>query len=296
MKRNLIASAAVALTLSAPPAFAVPGFDIVVTFLGAGDAQQSWGTGAPIDYTQVQKDAFESAAMFWESKITGYAGSISIPTFEITAALAAEDGEFNSLAYAAPGLTLMEGGFTVPTTGYMQFDADDWGPVGFTSVNDPVDDGTPFTRGELLLQEFIDSVRHEMAHALGFGTLFEDNGVASGRDYTGAEAVAAFNQQFGQNVTKILLDPAEGHWSECWRAVNDPSCIEDQAVDGATNDLELMTPEAVAAATFSDATLAAFRDIGYTTVAINAVPEPATGLLLLGALAGLGFTSRKRTA
>ncbi|MCZ4305670.1 PEP-CTERM sorting domain-containing protein [Zoogloeaceae bacterium G21618-S1] len=285
MKKKLLASAAVALTVSATPAFALPGFDIVINFLGTGDTQPTWGTGTPTDFSQIQKDAFESAAQFWESKISGYQGSISIPTFTITAAFAPEDGEFNSLAYAAPDATLTQDGYTLPTTGYMQFDAQDWGPGD-----------TPFTRGELLLQEFIDSVQHEMAHALGFGTLFTDNGVATGNQYTGALAVAAFNQEFGQNASSILLENGGGHWSECWRAQanGNQNCIDDQNDPNATNDLELMTPYAVANATFSNTTLAAFQDIGYATV--SPVPEPETWLMMLTGLAGLGAVSRRRRA
>ncbi|KAA3653476.1 MAG: PEP-CTERM sorting domain-containing protein [Proteobacteria bacterium] len=286
MKKRLFASAAaMTMALSATPALALPGFDIVINFLEAGDAQPSWGTGAPVSFSTQQKAAFESAAQFWESKITGYQGSISIPTFTITAAFAPEDGEYNSLAYAGPEFIQTSGGFTLPTTGFMQFDSLDWGPGD-----------TPFTRGEFLMQEFIDSVQHEMAHALGFGTLFSDNGVLSGNNYIGAQAVAAFNQEFGQNVSSILLEDGGGHWSECWRAqVNgDPNCVADQSQPNATNDLELMTPYAVANATFSNTTLAAFRDIGYTTV--SPVPEPETWLMMLTGLAGLGVAKRRRSA
>lgn len=284
MKMKLLSSAALALALASPTAFALPGFDITINFLGSGDQQPSWATGAPQDFNAAQKQAFEDAAMFWENLITGYQGNISVPQFTITAAFASEDGEYNSLAYAAVDEIQTQDGFTVPLTGYMQFDYDDWGPSG-----------TPFASGDLSFKEFVDSVQHEMGHALGFGQLFEDNNLMSGTNqYIGAEALAAYNNEFGQNATSILLEEGGGHWSECWRAqaLGVSPCSGDPNSPDYYNDVELMTPYAEPNAVMSNVTLAAFRDMGYTTV--SAVPEPGTWAMMLSGLAMFGALRRRK--
>jgi hypothetical protein len=155
-----------------------------------------------------------------------------------------------------------------------------------------------------------------MAHALGFGTMFEDNNLVdgTGNNYIGANALDAFNDAYSVSVSSILLENGGGHWNECWVAgLGGAACSPEDGspTTGLYNDPELMTPYAVDyAATLSPATIAAFRDLGYETispfaqvsmpVAANitapvpsAVPLPATGLLLLGALGFIPAMRRK---
>jgi hypothetical protein len=157
------------------------------------------------------------------------------------------------------------------------------------------------------------TVLHEIGHALGIGTLWEDNEVyndgnaATGNrtgagnigEYTGANALAAYQAEFiGQGaVTFIPVEQgggggtANGHWNEV-----DGGGGLTGIVDASGNDFrdELMTGWAspVEANTFvSNTTLQSLRDIGFT-LEVAAIPEPSA-LLLLG-LGSMALVLRRR--
>ena len=279
-------------------AMAAP-FDIIVTYVEEGTPQDNDDDGifAPAQaFTARQKQLFGVAETFWETVLTGYTG-IAAPVYNLSASLVPEDGVDGSLAFAGPRSFESVAGTTNPangnefvraTSGIMQFDADDFAPDGGVQTE----------------QLFLDSAIHEVAHALGFGTLFEANGLVDPNDgdlYTGANALNAFNDVNDVSFSSILLEAGGGHWNECWvKEITDEFCDPDFF-----NDPELMTPFAVDfKASLSAATIAAFRDLGYTTIDPRsglglpdvpaAIPLPAGSILLLSGLFGLGAAARRK--
>jgi hypothetical protein len=301
MKKILCCLVWIIFSMGTISASAAPIFDIVVEYKPAGELVDNGAgnTSSPTEeFSDRQKQLFGVAESFWESVITGFQGIVNA-SYNLVAWLTPEDGPDGSLAFAGPRtFETTSSGFDRATSGIMQFDADDFG------VN------ALFPQSEQL---FLDSAIHEIAHALGFGTQFSFNGLvdASGNNYIGTQAVAAFNATNGTSVTSILLEDGGGHWNECWvEGLTAPCAPEDgSSSSGLFNDPELMTPFAVDyPATISAATIAAFSDLGYETIdpftnislpiAANIpaeVPEPGTGLLMFAALLGLYASGVKRS-
>ena len=244
-----------------------------------------------IDYTgpaQFEQE-IRDAADIWESLVTGYqdgtvtarsAGSSFmtgqvVDTLFITADLSAIDGAGGTLGSAGPNeIAIDSAGFTLATDGQMTFDSAD---IMNLSLSE---------REALFL--------HEMAHVMGFGTLWNNNGVyvdGSG-EYTGAGGTEFWQSEFGQMGTpdvELAGGPgtADGHWNEV-----DLGSANTGITDGQGRDLrfEVMTgwlnsgPQLFV----SNMTLGSFEDIGFTTV----VPEPSSSLLL--AASGLLLLRRRR--
>lgn len=159
-------------------------------------------------------------------------------------------------------------------------------------------------------------VRHEIGHALGIGTLWEDNEVyndgnagtgnrtlAGGTpgQYTGANALAAYQDEFDTGATFIPIEldggggTAHGHWNMVTDHFN--PALENQAgfdsdpgdgvaapTDGSGNSLddELMTGVRSGSGFLSETSIQSLIDIGFTLE--PTVPEPSSALL-----AGLGL-------
>lgn len=285
VSRPGIAVASRTVPSPAPPAtgaLAAPAFAIDLTLDLAGlSARQS---------AQARR-AYRAAERFYEMALTGYSvagGNLSpaarvaplgpgLAPVQISAAVAPIDGPGRTLGRAGPTqvsrFTDLTGGrFSFTTQGVMQFDSADVATL-------------------LALGAFDDLVLHEMAHVLGFGLLWGpqfhsgpfslyDKTAAPG-EYTGAQALAMYRQEFDASAQFIPVETGTGmagtdhlHWAQA-----------SQVWSGGLQ--ELMTGFLNLPTYFSRTSLFAFRDLGYATldaVPAIAVPLPAPVGLLGAAL------------
>lgn len=223
--------------------------------------------------TQLQ--VFEDAEDFWETHITGYQDGLNINAVVIDASGTGIDGVGGILGQAGPTAGFFQTAtsgqeFALTTNGIMQFDTADLFNLEVA--------GTLF-----------DVILHEMAHVLGFGTLWELNGLYDGEaapgQYTGQKALAVYNEEFSQNAAfiPVELDGGPGtidaHWDETWA--------------GGSSDI--MTGFLEGPTTISDTTLASFEDLGFTTT-LSAVPLPAPFWLAMFGYGALMVTNRRKKA
>lgn len=230
-----------------------------------------------------QKALFTQAEQFWENTLTGYQPSInpnSLSNIVINAEGVAIDGVGLVLGSAGPSFVWNTGGFTLTAEGNMQFDTADLANLENNGSLESV-------------------ILHEMAHVLGFGTLWEENGVytdGSGQ-YTGTNALSLWQTEFGQTGSTYVpvelgggSGTAGGHWNE-----NNLGGGLTNITDTNGNDIrnELMTGWLNPPTFTSNMTIASFADIGYE-VSFSEVPVPAAAYLFLSALTGLGYIKRKQ--
>lgn len=158
-----------------------------------------------------RRDVFLSAAQRWDSFMnTGFApievNGIMISGVAIDAGVSPIDGEGAVLGQAGPTALLPESG--LPATGIMQFDTAD--------IERLEAEGS-----------FSDVILHEMAHVLGFGTLWNANNLLSGQGtnnprFTGPNATREYGKlvagaEVGNPVPVANTGGAgtrEGHWRE----------------------------------------------------------------------------------
>jgi hypothetical protein len=236
-----------------PPATADTTFNIQFLFNGL--------TGSQITI-------FQQAAQKWQSIITGdlpsaqyfrtgFTNSITVDDILIDASATSIDGvgnilgQSNSDAVRAAGSGLGAG---LPYHGNMQFDSADLAALQ--------------ANGSLL-----SVVEHEMAHVLGFGTLWASKGllVNSGTanvGFTGAQALANYNTIFGTSATSVPVEntggagTANSHWRE--------TVFGSELMTGFFN-VGVFNP-------LSRVTVASMADLGYTVNFAAADPyTPATG-------------------
>lgn len=264
-------SAALILACAAAPASAA-NFDIALSVSGA---------------TAAQTAIFQQAAAFWTDRITGYTPGATaygydiariIPAVQIEIALGSFDGVGGLLGYGEPDLTLL---------------ADDGTRYAYSGA-------ITLDRHDVAAKETLGTLetlaRHEIAHALGFGTLWQQNGLytAGSGAYTGAAALAQYRALIDPDAdfVPVEIDMGEGsddyHWAEDLGGLNAAWSLE--ALTGELSD---------GAEFFSNITIAAFADLGYTVslltgeealpaaapaAAAAAVPAPPAA-----ALAGAGI-------
>lgn len=218
-----------------------------------------------------QQTVFGDAATFWEGQITGYQPGILLGGITLDASGTAIDGVGGVLGQAGPTAATHQAGYWLSTTGVMEFDTADLANL----------EGN----GSLY-----DVVLHELAHVMGFGTLWTDNNVYTDGTghYTGANGLAAYQGEFNQPLVTFVpvelgggAGTANGHWDE----VNGGGGLTG-ITDGLGHDMrdELMTGWLNSNIFVSQTTLASFTDIGFI-----AVPEPTGALLLLMGVAGIGM-------
>lgn len=280
-KLTILSGVAICIVGSADAAI----LDIVVNY--TGDAQY--------------QPLFASAEATWESYITGYqngfvtattagssyTGGETVSQLYIDASITAIDGPGMILGSAGPTeLALDSSSFYLATDGAMQFDSADVAGLG---------------------SSLEDVILHEMGHVLGFGTLWELNGVyneaGNPGEYTGSNATAYWQSEFGQSGTPDVelgggSGTAHGHWNEVDGGVSATSITDSLGRDMQN---ELMTGWLNSNPFISDMTLASLEDIGFTVdYAANnvAVPEPSsTTLLGFGSLVALiGYRRRQPRA
>lgn len=244
-------------------------------------------------------DAFTAAESFWESRLTGYRDiGLNAPVqVLINVALGEIDGAGGVLGSAGPTYGNFGGNFIETTEGDMQFDVVD--------IDGLVSSGS-----------FENVIRHEMAHVLGFGTLWELNGTYTNGtgQYLGAAALSAFQVEFNQldaNFIPVELDggggTANGHWNmginlgsyEAADSRDDPgdAVVYTSVNNGLVLDNELMTGFLTGETWLSNTTLQSFYDIGYEVafdIYGQPVPEPSAYALIFGLGAVLISVRRRR--
>jgi hypothetical protein len=259
---------AIAIMAGANSAYAeLPSFDITIQFdSGLSESQQA---------------VFSSAESYWESVITNYAYNVTFePGLTITASGEEIDGQSGILGQAGPTVGNSSYGTLYATGGTMRFDTAD--------LDYMESQGTLYN-----------VILHEMAHVIGYGSLWDYNGLYTDGtgEYTGANALAEYQAEFDPNATyiPIELDGGEGtqdaHWDEDW----------------AGGSTELMTGWLNGTPFISNTTLAQFEDLGYivdfeSLVSVNdgadLTPGEASNVptpyMSLAALTLLGLARRKK--
>lgn len=211
------------------------------------------------------------AKNFWEYFIPAYSPGIVIDALTIEVGGYQIDGPGNVIAQADVLHVTKQAGYTLPTYGFVDFDLDD--------LATQIETGMVFA-----------TLLHEVAHVLGFGGLWQENGVyAQGSGlYTGMAGLAEYRSEFDRFATGIPVElefgagTAEFHWSEGW----------------AGGPTELMTGLEDPDPYLSRTTVASFADLGYTPSLVP-VPLPAgiwLGFTAFGLLSGIARPRRERDA
>ncbi|MCJ8294224.1 MAG: PEP-CTERM sorting domain-containing protein [Colwellia sp.] len=217
--------------------------------------------------TSSQQDIFSEAEDFWEFFIVGYRDELVGPGLDISASGQDIDGVGGILGQAGPTWGLFLPSYVYATAGIMEFDSADLSYME--------------TAGTLF-----DVIVHEMAHVIGFGTLWGEtlnNLLDSSGNYVGLYGLEAY-QLINPEATFIPVEQgggpgtAGGHWDE---------------PDGGGFS-ELMTGWLDPNPTISLATINSFADLGYVinpNFSVEQVPEPST--LAIFALGIMGLFSRR---
>lgn len=246
------------------------------------------------DMNDTYKSAFNDAAAFWTSQITGYrVDSSYLQGITISANVATNDGAGGVLGSAGPtyviyGSAQLEGDTAVSqvcyaTDGTMTFDSADVDNLISTGLWEQV-------------------IRHEMAHVIGFGTLwgidlfgdgtiYNDFYVDGSGQYTGAAGLAAYKAEFDPSATYVPVEleggsgTANGHWNEVYGGSALTGITDSEGNDMA---YELMTGWLNSPTFVSRTTLAQFYDLGYTVI-----PEPSP-VVMIGLVCAATFWIRRR--
>ena len=152
----------------------------------------------------------------------------------VSCSVVSMDGPGGILGTAGPTVIRVFNGIAVPLSGVMQFDKDDVDKLGD--------------------EEWNTVILHELAHVLGFGTLFETSGLHSGNLtsdlYLGANAGAEWQKLCPNGRIPIETDGDEGtaggHWDE--------ECLRGELMTGFLGR---------GSAILSRLTIAAMKDLGY---------------------------------
>lgn len=258
---------------------------VLVATAGQSSAGLTINYNGPAQY----QAAFNSAETTWESLLIGYKGGVAVNSSQgssvspggtltdviINATIETIDGVGGTLGSAGPTAVILDNlGFTLATDGRMRFDTADVANLATAGTLESV-------------------ILHEMAHVLGFGTLWENNNVyvdGSG-EFTGAAATLQWQTEFGQTGTPDVelqggTGTANGHWNENFQGSGLVGITDSMGRD--MRD-ELMTGWLNPNSFISRMTVESFSDIGFE---VAAVPEPSSLMLL--AVGTVGLMRRRR--
>lgn len=225
--------------------------------------------GVDARYQQV----FRDAERFWETRITGYSRTLpsivrsQLSKINIVAVTAAIDGPGGVLGSAGPTATFSyqsigKNGvpgrrYTFATASQMQFDIDDIVQLDAEGTLENV-------------------VRHEMAHALGFGSLWTQNDLLSPvGQYIGAEGLKKFRTEARRTGAGFVPVEQRGgggtagaHWDALdpfFNPIGGPD-ISDLMVGFLDADT---TPDGADTKFVSETTWASFVDLGFHVAGIS---------------------------
>ncbi|QNM82761.1 hypothetical protein H8M03_12370 [Sphingomonas sabuli] len=205
------------------PADSTAGFNITIVFNGT--------------WTQELHDIFVLAADQLTSLIVGDLPNVSIRNrgtvttvddITITAELGQIDGLYGVLGQAGP--TSVRTASSLPATAQMQFDIVDVQDMG--------------------LAAFTDVVLHEMAHSLGFGSIWDRLGLVTNGQFTGSNAVAEFHDLGGTGFIPVEQDGGSGTAGSHW----DEEFFDNELMTGYINE---------GTNYFTEMSAASFADLGY---------------------------------
>ena len=227
--------------------------------------------------TDSQREAFEEAERFWESAITANLSWSTLRRSSLVQCLASngisgdvpgdrvvddlliyvEIKEIDGVSgvFGGAGPCQIREGNSLPAVGVMFFDIAD---LDGMEANGQLDD----------------TIVHEMAHVIGFGTLWShlkllQDSARAGRSanthFTGAAAKAAFDEIRGNNYTDSDLVPVQhqggvGVWNGHWRELVFRSELMTPFPDRGPNPMSVVS-------------LASFVDIGYPEVDYSVADE-----------------------
>lgn len=250
-----------------------------------------------VDKAAVDPSAFptvDAAEAFWDARIIGYSSEVpkglrnQLSRLTISATVAPIDGVGGTLGFAGPdavvsigvGNTDTDGRFyTLPVVASMTFDLDD-----FPSME----------AGGYLF----DVVAHEMGHAIGVGSLFEQNsltgapqGIAltqyTGHPLSGQYALAAYRRDSPFRLAAYVpleqrggAGTAGGHWVDGPPYFNQvfTGAFTKEFMTGFVGDVDPVTGAFIVAPKFySDTTFGSCADMGYAVTGINAHLKGETG-------------------
>jgi hypothetical protein len=237
------------------------------------DFQLQYTIDSPGSYTPTQLSilttAVDHAKRMWETVLTGYQPGISVTTIPITI-FAINTG----LADASYTSSVQQGGYTVSTSGFIEFNRDQIEP--FSNWQGPGANGLNFVD---------ETLAHETGHVLGIGTQWVNNGlyINGTYHYTGAHGVAAYRAEFNPSASYVPVENAgspgtpDAHWDQLMRSSTqegnpaDPWSLDPRVgiTDpfGRDQALELMTgaidPD-YGEPFLSRTTVESMRDLGFT--------------------------------
>lgn len=226
----------------------------------------------PEELSEPHRTAFRNAERLWEEAITGNLPWATLREGELRTCLSRggidlePDGDriVNDMLIYASIEQIDGGGGILAAAGPCQLRANSGLPIVGTLRIDVAD-----ADGEHLEETIV----HEMAHVLGFGTLWGrldllQDSVVSGRGnphFTGDSAVAAFARIGGERYTASNLVPVQnlggvGVWNGHWRDFVFCNELMTAFVDAGKNPLSIVT-------------LASMTDLGYEGVDLDVADE-----------------------